>query len=445
MRKHPRQSGPRRYGAALVTGVTVLALTLGAGIGGTATAADSDTTTTTVPAGGWPKVDQPGVSDTEIRVGGVTSTTNATQGKYVTAYDGVKAYFAMVNKAGGIYGRKLKLASERDDQMLRNKQEVQALIDQDNVFAVLPVANIAGFTGAEVLQQQGIPAFGINYNEEWSNKDAMFGDRGSLCFDCAGVALPWVAKKLGKKNVAILAYAVPQSKGCADGIENSFKKYTNGAKVAFVDSALSFGNVDFSVQVDKMKQAGVDFVTTCMDTNAVFNLAKEMRKQRLDATQYLPDGYDPEFIKKNAKLFTDSVVLTIFTPPGTKPAPPGLKNFEKWIKKTGGAVTSNSITGWINADQFVTGLKLAGPEFTRQKVIDGINNGPDFTADGMVSPVDWSTAHTESDPPLGCPGAYTQITSSGTFKPIFTKDGKSFPCFNRDVTKIPKNPVEYQG
>jgi ABC-type branched-subunit amino acid transport system substrate-binding protein len=403
----------------------------------------ADTTTTTEPAGGWPPVDQVGVSDDTIRVGGVTSTTNATQGRQDTAYDGVKAYFRMVNKSGGIYGRKLKLVAERDDLMLNNKQEVQALIDQDDVFAVLPVANIAGFTGAEVLQAEGIPAFGWNINEEWKGKDAMFGNVGALCFDCPGPGLPWLAKKLKKKKVAVLAYTVPQSKGCADGIENSFEKYKSGAKVVFVDSALSFGNSDFSVQVNKMKDEGVDLVTTCMDQNAVFNLAKEIRKQRLDAIQYLPDGYDPDFMEENGRLFEDSIVFSLFAPVESKPRPKGLAEYLKWIKRTDGPITTNSIIGWVNADQFVTGLRQAGPDFTRQKVIEAINTGPPFNAQGMIPPVDWSTAHVEDDPKFSC-GAYTRITEDGEFKPLFAKGKKIFPCFDRDDLTLPKNPPMYE-
>jgi len=40
----------------------------------------------------------------EIRVGGVTSTTNPLDGRYGLANDGVQAYFEMVNSEGGIYG-----------------------------------------------------------------------------------------------------------------------------------------------------------------------------------------------------------------------------------------------------------------------------------------------------------------------------------------------------
>ena len=52
-----------------------------------------------------------------------------------------------------------------------------------------------------------------------------------------------------------------------------------------------------------------------------------------------------------------------------KPKPAGLKNYTKWMKKAGDELNENSLAGWINADLFVyTGLKAAGPDFTRQKV-----------------------------------------------------------------------------
>lgn len=394
----------------------------------------------------FPAVDQPGVTADTIRVGGVTSTTNPIQGKYADAYDGVKAYFAMINDQGGIYGRKLELVAERDDQIANNRREVQALLDQDNVFAALPMATVFQFSGAELLEEQGVPTFGWNINAEFTDKEFLFGDRPGLCFDCPGVALPWIAKKQGRKRVGVLAYnTAAASRDCAKGVENSFKEYKSGAKVVFTDTSLSFGNTDFSVDVEKMKDAGVDFVTTCMDMNGVFNLAKEMRKQRLDAIQYLPDGYDQEFMKKNGRLFAGSIVLTGFAPFESKPKPKGLKNYLKWIKRTKGAKNTNSVTGWINADQFVTGLKLAGPDFTRQKVADAINNGPVFTAGGMLPGLDWKTAHTNETQPIECPGAYLKVTKDGSFEPIYTKDGKPFPCFKTDVTKVPKNPVEYRG
>ena len=70
------------------------------------------------PSQQFPPVDQPGVSQNEIRVGGVVSKTNPLGGDYASSFDGVKAYFNMVNsRRTGIYGRKLNLAAEHDDQV----------------------------------------------------------------------------------------------------------------------------------------------------------------------------------------------------------------------------------------------------------------------------------------------------------------------------------------
>ena len=123
----------RRVFAVLVS-VGVAAGALAAALPGSAGASAPDQQ--------FPPVDQTGVSQSEIRVGGVTSKTNPLGGNYASTVDGVKAYFNMVNssKDKGIYGRKLNISSKRDDQVSMNRQEVQGLISNDNVFAVLPVS-----------------------------------------------------------------------------------------------------------------------------------------------------------------------------------------------------------------------------------------------------------------------------------------------------------------
>ena len=97
-----------------VVAVLVLVATACANSGGKKSSANKTGTTT---GGQVVHVDQPGVSDTEIRVGAVTSKTNPLGGNYGDLDLGIKAYFAMVNAGGGIYNRKLNLASERDDAL----------------------------------------------------------------------------------------------------------------------------------------------------------------------------------------------------------------------------------------------------------------------------------------------------------------------------------------
>src|SRR5436853_5556832 len=60
-------------------------------------------------------VNAPGVTDTEIHVGSITSKTNPIGGDNGLLDDGIKGYFDVVNGKGGVWGRQLKLTTELDD------------------------------------------------------------------------------------------------------------------------------------------------------------------------------------------------------------------------------------------------------------------------------------------------------------------------------------------
>ena len=381
----------------------------------------------TVKGGGtFPAVNQPGVTPTEIRVSGVASVTNPLGGLYGAAFDGVQAYFNMVNSEGGIYGRKLVLVKRHDDQLSNNQREVEAIIDQDNAFAVLPVATIFSFSGANLLAKNDIPTFGWGINDEWTGPPNFFGHVGALCngADCPGPTLPWVAQKLGKKKVAVLAYNVANSADCADGVKASFDKFNTGPKLVFNDKSLSFGVTDLSSDVKKMLDAKVDFVTTCMDTNGVLTLAREMRQQGLNAIQYLPNGYDQDFMSKNGGFFEGSIVFVQEAPIETRPQFPMMKKYLSWMSKGGYKLAENAEIGWVNADQFVTGLKMAGADFTRQKVIDSLNTLTSYNAGGMICPINWTKQHTDRHYPINC-GAFVRVHNS-KFVPEFSPPGKPF-------------------
>jgi ABC-type branched-subunit amino acid transport system substrate-binding protein len=376
-------------------------------------------------------VNAPGVTDTEIRVGGVASVTNPLGGNYGGGFDGVRAYFDMVNSEGGIYGRQLALVSERDDNLANNRSEVQGLLSQDNVFAVMPVASLL-FTGADLLVQDGVPTFGWTINPEWQGSTGdpranLFGQAGSyLCFGCSNPVLPWLAQELGATKIGVLAYAVPQSADCASGVRASFDEYgpMTDSEVAFIDQSLTYGVADLSVQVSKMKDEGVDLVTTCMDTNGVVTLAREIRKQRLDAVQDLPNAYDHDFVEEFGDLFEGSYVRTDFVQWELDDRPEGLERYLEWTDRAGLQPSENSLVGWLNADLFVTGLEEAGPDFDRQKVIDAINQMTDYTGDGLLEGVDWTKEHTEPGPPC----QFLSEIQDSEFVPVYSEPGKPFVC-----------------
>jgi branched-chain amino acid transport system substrate-binding protein len=394
-----------------------------------------------------PPVDQPGVTNSEIRVGGVGTVTGDPTGNNPggPAFDGTQAYFDYVNSTGdkGVCGRKLVLASKRDDNLANNRQEVQGLLD-DNVFAALPMATSL-FSGADLLVRDGVPTFGWLQNAEWGSEDVnpgppnLFGQNGSfLNLKSPGPSYynyAWLAQKLNKKSVGLIAYNVPQSSGSADATDATFKKFPKAGKVVFKDTSLTFGTVDYSVQVAKMKDEKVNLVIPSLDANGAFTLAREMKKQGLNAPMTLPNAYNQERIEKNADVANGDYVFTLFTPFESTSKPQGLKLYEKWIKKSGGTKNENSVYGWLNADLFVRGLKAAGCDFTRQKVVDAVNQMTDYNADGFIAPVDWTKAHQTA------PSCYTWLkVENGKFKPVFGQPGKPFVCFPADLTSIPANP-----
>ncbi len=379
-----------------------------------------------------------GVTDDAIRIGGVASKTNALGAPYDQAALGAQAFFDMVNSQGGIYGRKLELVANRDDQMVNNQAEIQGLISQDKVFAIAPVMSLL-FTGADTAATEGIPTFGWNINQQWTGPPNLFGEKGSaLCIDCAHPVQPWLSQKNGFKKIALLTYAVDQSKICAKGVTESFKKWPT-AEIAYEDTSIPFGATDLSVTVQKMKDAGVDLVVTCMDTNGVTTLAKEMKRQGVNAPQYLQNGYDYDLLSKFGDLFEGSFVLTGFTPMEVSQPPKGLQDYFTWIDKTPGAKRGElSLAGWLSAALLYRGLVGAGPEFTRDKVVNAINQITDWDADGIITGVDWTRAHTSEGGDYCF--AITKIEGS-KFVPQYGEPGKPFLCLSPTDPNLNPNPT----
>ncbi|MBV8952057.1 MAG: ABC transporter substrate-binding protein, partial [Actinobacteria bacterium] len=308
----------------------------------------STTTVKAAPTGSFPAVNQPGVTATEIRVSGLVDATDPTGPGYRAAYDGVQAYFDMINSQGGIYGRKLVIANRHDDQLSNDRREATAIISNDHPFAVLPVATVL-FTGSDLLAKSGMPVFGWNIQNEWQGPPNFFGEVGALCIggSCPDVSLPWVASQMQKKRLGVLAYSVAQSADCTDGVKASFEKYPS-AKVEFLDKSLAFGVTDFSADVKRMQNANVDLVTTCMDFNGVLDIAREMHQQGLSAIHYLPKGYDHDFVASNGALFEGSIVATEVAPTETTPQFPALKSYVSWMNKDHFKLAENAEVGWVN-------------------------------------------------------------------------------------------------
>ncbi|MFM8237402.1 MAG: ABC transporter substrate-binding protein, partial [Actinomycetota bacterium] len=406
---------------------------------------------TTEPSGGGPAttaspsdlkknvpVDAPGVSATEIAVDVIAAKTNNPTGSYAPFVEGIKAYFNYRNtEDGGIYGRKLVVGKDLDDQLGSNAQRVQESLAQNRGFATFVATPL--FTGADALARAEQPTFIWNINPEFAGKPTFFANVGALCFDCPGHSLPFLAEQLGVEKVGVLAYGVAaQSVDCAAGIKKSFEAYPT-AEVVFFDDTLGYA-APVGSQVSEMKKKGVEFIATCVDLQESYTIAKELNKQGLQAVQQLPNGYDPEFVAKNGELLEGSIVSPQFTAFEHEPKIPEIEKFFEWIEKEGAEPGELSATGWQLADQLYTGLVGAGPEFSQTKMVSYLNTLTAYSDNGFLAPINWTIAHNDptKDPSVRgkdqCAN-YVRI-EGGKFVSAFGKPGRPWVCFRTDDPSV---------
>jgi ABC-type branched-subunit amino acid transport system substrate-binding protein len=422
--------------------------------GSTETTAGGETTTTAGGSGGdrdtfVSLTGVPGVSDTEIvaKAIGVLSS-NPLGTNILNAYaDGVKAYFEWRNDEGGIYGRKLVLDEVIDDALAKNKDKATEVCAGGKTFATF-VAPLL-FSGATTLQECGMPTFSWGIHREPADNDYIFPSMAVTCQDCTSPINPWIASQLGVTKVASIGYGVSEnSKVCAQLGKKSFEQYTPDIEVAYFDDTLAFGlPTGIAPQVSKMKEAGVELITTCIDLNGMKKLGEELQKQGMDDVIMLhPNTYNQDFIKANAAIFEGDLVGVSFVPFEAKIESETQAKFLEYTEKLGLKSEELTMVGWINADTFFTGLLAAGPEFSQVGVKDALRAITEYSAGGLIAPINLSTQWklpTAADPTTH---GYKQTCTNtvqivgGVFEQWSGEAGKPFNCWPNPTDAL-EDPV----
>ena len=343
----------------------------------------------------------PGVTDGEIRVAVIGTEKNNVLGNCILPCfaTGIQAYFDYVNDAGGVYGRKLVIGELLDDELGFNQQRSLEVIDRGNSLAAFQATLLP--LGWGPLNDAGIPTFTWNiHGADSVNRNAIFGSFVIGCAGCTQRGLPWLASQAGASRVGVLGYGTSEtSKVNTEASAESIRLYgadVGGLEVVYVNDNLAFGLPNgMGPEVTQMIEAGVDFIATSMDINGMLTLAKELERQgvRDQITMLHPNSYDTGFVAEAGGLFDGDYVLVLFVPFEYDSNSQLRHAYDQWVPAHGGPVAEQTMVGWVDADMFVTGLLEAGPEFSRQAVIDSLNQIT-YGADGLINPIDWSRQHT---------------------------------------------------
>ena len=180
------------------------------------------------------------------------------------------------------------------------------------------------------------------------------------------------------------------SKKCAQASRDTANTYgpdIGGAENVYFNDDLAFGFPNgIAPEVSAMKDAGANGLVACIENTGYATVLEEAQKQGLSMKALLPNAYNAEYMSTQGGLFDGSIVQVSFRPLEATHIEAQDKYLE-YMDKLGKTNSELAVIGWINASLAYEGLAAAGPDFSRQKVIDATNQFTDFTADGWIAPV----------------------------------------------------------
>jgi ABC-type branched-subunit amino acid transport system substrate-binding protein len=382
----------------------------------------------------------PGVTSNSITVGTISTQTGTLASNFSSLIYGEKAYYDYINAQGGVNGRKINYKYALDDggNPTTFNQLANTLINQDHVFAVTGVAT--AFFSPSLFVESGIPTYGYNVTGNWQGPPNLFAAGGSVEYYPAGAPeVSYVARTAQKKpSIAFIAYGIAASAAACQSEQNALQ--AAGYTISYSDLKVSYPGSTVATDVQRMKQAGTNFVASCMDVQGNVTMARAIQQYGLHITQLWFSGNDQSTLNTNQSLM-QGVYFDIAHVPflASQSLYPGLKLYVTEMKKYEPAYVNDEIAiqGWESAALFVQGVKMAGNNLTQANVIKEDNSITAFTAGGLQAPVNWKDAGHNGHAPPYCL-AYIKV-SGDKYMPTLNKGQNVFNCFESLSPK--KDPV----
>jgi branched-chain amino acid transport system substrate-binding protein len=417
----------RRIGRIVVGVCAVVIATTGLALAGTAGAASD-------PADqfkNWkpikapsPCKNDPGVTDTEIKIGSIVPTSGPTA-SFSTILDGIKARFAKANAEGELGERELTIVNEDDGgDPARNVTAAQKLVEDEEVFAIMPQSG-AGDASGKYLFDEGIPAVGWQLGlAVYGTYTNFFGMQNANVKDIKThyVARPVEAlKALGGKKFAVIGNSTANAATFAEQVADAVNR-VKGVDLVYKTTDIPPGTTEFGAVVDQIKQSNADVVYTTMSpADGGIALVSALKQAGYNAKYVVfPGGYSPQVLGLDA--FDNAYFSLEFAPLETKPEPRGVTEFKKWMEQTAPdvALGQQPMVGWISANTLIEGIKAAGVECpTRKAFIRNLRLVKGYTADGFFPPMNFTDVYNR---PFFC-AYYIQVVNK-QFVPQF--DGDQF-------------------
>jgi branched-chain amino acid transport system substrate-binding protein len=327
-----------------------------------------------------PAQNTPGVTDSDILIGSCSALEGPSHFLGTETVTGAKAYFAMVNEAGGVDGRKLKLISYDDSYDPAKTEACFSRLLEQKVFALgffvgtptavkyIPMAEsnkiplVGLFTGAQTLYtplRHWVVNVRASYFDE--TREQIDGLWGSLGYKKIGVIYPEDAF-----GSAVL-----------DGVKAALKAH--GAEPVAVGS-YQRQTAQVSSAIDAVKSANPDAVVAVGPSNTVAPILKQSHAKGWKPLFLTVSFVGTDELIAEAGADADGMVITQVVPPYYMTENKTVALYRRTLSKHFPSAQPNfvSLEGFVDAMVLVEGLKHAGKELTREGLIRGIESIHEF-------------------------------------------------------------------
>ena len=198
-------------------------------------------------------------------------------------------------------GRKIDYKYALDDggNPTTFNQLANTLINQDHVFAVTGVATI--FFSPNLFVESGIPTYGYNVTGNWTPAPT-----SSPPEDPCSTTRPARRGRLRGPTDAVdrrspwWPTAWPRRPTPARRRRSALK--AAGYNVSYADLKIGYPGSTVATDVQRMKQAGSNFVLSCMDVQGNVTMARAIQQYGLKMTQLWLNGNDSPTLNANKSL-----------------------------------------------------------------------------------------------------------------------------------------------
>jgi branched-chain amino acid transport system substrate-binding protein len=207
--------------------------------------------------------------------------------------------------------------------------------------------------------------------------------------------VPQFMKSIGAKKVALVAFASPSAVLNAKQVAAEDPQV--GLQNCYENLSVPLGAVDFTATVLQLKQAGCDSVVAALTESSEVGFASAIKNAGLNLKQFYYASYaqatldsPPALAALNGTYGQKTIVAGH---PTTDAAAQTLYNELKQYDPGyhGGLLDFGASQAWGGTDAMIEGLKLAGPNPTRDSFISHLRSDTGYTIGGLAStPVDFN-------------------------------------------------------